>query len=293
MLFCVEWDIATDDVDIEYTWKCNPSEDTCKNENDVSTWGYTSFFVLMLMFLLKDLIDGFKMVVLSGKKRHRPSLRARFFIGGMILCAISVVRFIVFFSNMCFTQAHHLLSQFIIYASAVYIWATATTDTEVIADAVIVLFVMQLDEEVFVLLESHCSSLVNKIQHKNKDKDSQDQALREVPAPTRAIREDEEEKLDEQFEDAVFQNNSPTKKVSELNERIENLEVQVERLRNTTQVNNGQEVEQHGKKQAVINKLSLAHGEKPTLQEQVEELSQVVLRMGLEISRLSVTQAQT
>ena len=100
--------------DIEYSWKCNPSEDKCEDTNDVTPMGYSILFVLMVVFLFKDLIDGLKMVILSGKKRHSHSLRARFFIAGIIVCSVTMVRFLRDLPNLLHVSlpaviaVHHL-----------------------------------------------------------------------------------------------------------------------------------------------------------------------------------------
>jgi hypothetical protein len=59
----------------------------------------------MFIHLAKDVINGFKMIVLSGKERHSYRARMRFFAGGTILVSITL---------------------FALYASIVYNKATAT-----------------------------------------------------------------------------------------------------------------------------------------------------------------------
>jgi hypothetical protein len=59
----------------------------------------------MFVHLAKDVINGFKMIVLSGKERHSYRARMRFFSGGTILVSITL---------------------FALYASIVYNKATAT-----------------------------------------------------------------------------------------------------------------------------------------------------------------------
>merc|ERR1719491_1266430 len=96
----------------------------------------------MIVFLLSDLLSGLKMIKLSGKKRHSKSFRARLFSGGVILCCITM---------------------YTVYASAIYILATATSDTELVTDSVVILILTQVDEKFFELLEAHCSSWTNKM----------------------------------------------------------------------------------------------------------------------------------
>ena len=49
------------------------------------------------------------------------------------------------------------LSQYTIFASAIYIQATATSDTELVTDAAIILFIMEFDEKLFELIKTHAS----------------------------------------------------------------------------------------------------------------------------------------
>ena len=112
----------------------------------------------------------------------------------------------------------------------------------------------------------------------------------EVPVLPRSV---EEEKAEDQVEDeSFFRQDIPTRKNSELNERIENLEVQVQKLCNIVQGNNEQDADQSDEEQAVNDGLSLPDRGKSRLQEQIEDHSQIVLRMGLEINRLSVSQVE-
>ena len=88
----ISWDFQSG-VDMEYTWKCNPNKNQCEDTNDVTKRDWVIFIILMIVFLLKDLVSGLKMIKLSGKKRHSKSFRARLFSGGVILCCITMVRY--------------------------------------------------------------------------------------------------------------------------------------------------------------------------------------------------------
>merc|ERR1719162_1686333 len=93
------------------------------------------------------------MIKLSGKKRHSKSFRARLFSGGVILCCITM---------------------YTVYASAIYIMATATSDTELVTDSVVILILTEVDEKFFELLEAHCSSWRKKMKGKQKKKEKRD-----------------------------------------------------------------------------------------------------------------------
>lgn len=242
--------------DIEYSWSCNPSDNRCIDTNGVTNMGYTIFVILMIVFLSTDLICGLKLVVLSGKRRHSHSVRARFFIGGIALCSVTM---------------------YIVYVSTLYIMATARSDTDVVTDAVIILFITDIDEKVFDLLQANGSSLTNKLQDKDTEENSKDHPLQGASAPVRPARgEEEEEKVEEQVEDgSVFKQDFQIRKVSvltrenaELNERLEKLDKE-------------QDIEQNNEEQGTLR-----------LQEQVETLSHTVVRMELEMKLLKMTLEQ-
>ena len=70
-------------------------------------------------------INGVKLVVLSGGSHHTRSKNIRFFIGGVLL---------------------NVASLFTVYASFTYNSAIATSDTDLITNAVIILFIADIDE---------------------------------------------------------------------------------------------------------------------------------------------------
>merc|ERR1712194_902526 len=126
-------------VDVSYTWKCNPLRNRCEDTYSVTWHGWLIFIALMVVFLAKDVICGLKMVNLSGKRRHSHGLRLRLFSGGVILWGISM---------------------YTVFASAIYIKATATSDTELVTDAAIIIFIMEFDEKLFELIQAHASRWV-------------------------------------------------------------------------------------------------------------------------------------
>ena len=66
-----------------------------------------------------------KLIILSAKERHPHHRRVRFFFGGMFLSAVSL---------------------FTLFVSTIYNEAIATSNTEIIANSVIILFITDLDE---------------------------------------------------------------------------------------------------------------------------------------------------
>merc|ERR1712157_131544 len=113
------------------------------------TWeGWTIFGILMAVFLLKDLIGGLKLVILSGKNWHTYTKRLRFLFGGIMICCITM---------------------YIIYVSAIYNKAIATTDTEAIYNSVIILFIMEIDSRVFQLIKAYNEGWITKITKQNRE----------------------------------------------------------------------------------------------------------------------------
>jgi len=118
-------DLSDDNVDLIYSWKCNRDKMDCRNTSDLDWQGWTVFAVLMATHLLKDIINGTKMVILSAKERHDLATRTRYFIGGTLVTTVTA---------------------FTLYVSTIYNVAIATSNTEVIANSVIILFIMDIDE---------------------------------------------------------------------------------------------------------------------------------------------------
>jgi len=84
-----EVDLADDNVDLIYSWKCSRDQDDCRDTSDLTWRGWTVFGVLMATHLLKDLINGIKMIVLSAKERHETNTRARYFVGGTLMATVT------------------------------------------------------------------------------------------------------------------------------------------------------------------------------------------------------------
>jgi len=132
-ILAADFDLANDNSDLVYTWKCNRDSIICKDKNDLSPYGWVVFAVLMAAFLSKDVFSGAKMIVLAGKRRHSTQRRVKFFIGGTFLVSITV---------------------FILYVSAIYNKTIATSNTDLIINSVAILFIMEIDERVYELIEN-------------------------------------------------------------------------------------------------------------------------------------------
>jgi len=84
-----EVDLSDDNVDLIYSWKCSRDQEDCRDTSDLNWRGWTVFGVLMATHLLKDLINGIKMIVLSAKERHEKNTRSRYFVGGTLMATVT------------------------------------------------------------------------------------------------------------------------------------------------------------------------------------------------------------
>ena len=98
----------------------------------------------MVAHLLKDAINAAKLIFLSAKERYSPQDRIRFFYGGTLLTFISL---------------------FTLFVSTIFNLAIATSDTEVIVNSVIILFVDDVDELFYDILNVINSRLVKVMSH--------------------------------------------------------------------------------------------------------------------------------
>merc|ERR1712085_245747 len=209
-------------VDVSYTWKCNPLKDRCENTYSVTWHGWLIFIALMVVFLAKDVICGLKMVNHSGKRRHSHVLRLRLFSGGVILWGISM---------------------YTVFASAIYINATATSDTELVTDAAIIIFIMEFDDKLFELIQAHASRWMDGVFEADKqerEEDSQDK--NEAEKNGEEGHENEEEKEEEKAE-KVDKEQGEDSSLTLLKSKVEKLEGQVEMLCNKLQDYEEQDIE--------------------------------------------------
>lgn len=126
-----EIDLSDDASDLVYTWFCPRDNAECRDLGDLTKSGWFAFFVLMIAHILKDIINGMKMIVLSGKARNDLQTRIRFFVGGTVLFSISLFTF---------------------YASVIYNAAIASSNTEIIMNSVVIVFICDVDELFYDIL---------------------------------------------------------------------------------------------------------------------------------------------
>ncbi|KAL7505943.1 hypothetical protein ACHAXN_003319 [Cyclotella atomus] len=152
-IFAAEFDLSDDKSDLVYTWRCPRDNIECSDKGDANPRGWLVFTILMISHLLADLINGVKMILLSAKPGHSVKTRMRFFIGGIFLSTITL---------------------FTLFASTIYNKAIATSNTEIIVNAVIILFITDLDEHFFGLLRTISPKLVERMSYNTLNSEEED-----------------------------------------------------------------------------------------------------------------------
>mmetsp|Transcript_12867 Transcript_12867/g.18746 ORF Transcript_12867/g.18746 Transcript_12867/m.18746 type:complete len:312 (+) Transcript_12867:1-936(+) len=109
-----------------YAKRCPPNGLECEDDDDTTTLGWISLFLVMLTYLMTDIVKGSKLIFRAG---ILSSLRL--FVAGIILLIITVLA---------------------ILSSYFYNRATALSNTEIILNSVILLFTTDIDEWVHRLL---------------------------------------------------------------------------------------------------------------------------------------------
>ena len=157
-----EIDLSDDNVDLIYSWKCNRDQIDCDDTSDLDWRGWTVFGVLMATHLLKDIINGVKLVTLSAKQRHNWDTRLRYFIGGTLM--VNITAFTLYVStiyNAAIATSKCLSSgicscRFMSYISqctlTLFVLYGDIDNTEIIANSVIILFIMDIDELIFDIM---------------------------------------------------------------------------------------------------------------------------------------------
>mmetsp|Transcript_10296 Transcript_10296/g.22342 ORF Transcript_10296/g.22342 Transcript_10296/m.22342 type:complete len:1541 (-) Transcript_10296:66-4688(-) len=126
-----EIDLNEENIDLVYSWKCPRDKLECKDTADDGWQGWVLFSILVIAHLLKDLISGTKLLILSAKRRHSMLTRARHFAGGWLLFSVTA---------------------FAMFVTFLYNRAIATSNTELIMNAVIILFICDLDEMFYEII---------------------------------------------------------------------------------------------------------------------------------------------
>jgi len=126
-----EVNLSDDKSDLAYTYKCPRDQDECRDTSDLTWQGWTVYAILMAAYLMKDAINGAKLIVLSAKKRHSSNTKTRLFFGGTLLASVT---------------------SFTFYVSTIYNAAIATSNTDIIVNSVVILFITDVDELFYDIL---------------------------------------------------------------------------------------------------------------------------------------------
>lgn len=120
--------LGSEVTDWSFTFRCPGNDLDCENESTRGKFGWVLFAVVLFSFLGKDLIKCFfqlRMAVLGG--------HFKLFISGSTLYFLTVLA---------------------AFTSIVYNFALATTNTDLIMNVVILLFISDLDERILEMLEA-------------------------------------------------------------------------------------------------------------------------------------------
>jgi len=160
---------------------------------------------------MTDIISGLRLIVLSGKSRHRKLRRLRFFVGGFCLL---------------------FLSAFTVFATAVYNLAIARSNTEILINVVIILFISEIDEQFFRGIQAASPRWVENLRWKKnvntKDDDVQDR-LHELDARLRNA-EQRTESANKEQEKSPQDSLSPPSPFDTTRSTVEGLERRLESI---------------------------------------------------------------
>jgi len=191
----IDW--TTDSTALVYTWKCPRNQPDCTDSNALNLQGWLAFAYLMAIHLTKDITRGTKLIAFSAKGRHTFHQKARFFIGGLLMNTVAL---------------------YTLYVSFYYNLAIATSNREIIENSVIILFVLEVDEYTYDILETINKSWVVRLM-----KDGE----QEVPIiDTSSIEQDNEEgrPTADSLHEITTENDALVIKVKSLEKRVEDLE---------------------------------------------------------------------
>lgn len=136
-LFVRAADITNETSDLEYTMLCARNSLECDDDKHLSFYGAIIFILVLSVWLLRDVLASLKLFLLAMWKKDID-----FFFASLIIFLVSI---------------------FSIWTSIFYNYAIASKDTELIVNAVILLFVNELDERLFQLVEDCGISWVDEV----------------------------------------------------------------------------------------------------------------------------------
>eukprot|EP00594_Rhizosolenia_setigera_P002678 CAMPEP_0178953772 /NCGR_PEP_ID=MMETSP0789-20121207/8606_1 /TAXON_ID=3005 /ORGANISM="Rhizosolenia setigera, Strain CCMP 1694" /LENGTH=195 /DNA_ID=CAMNT_0020635071 /DNA_START=67 /DNA_END=654 /DNA_ORIENTATION=- len=107
---------------------CPPNSLDCENSYKVSDYGFFVFGLILTIWLLKDIVGSVKLILVSFQHRNID-----FFFAGTVVFTVTMLS---------------------LWSSIIYIIAIAVKNTDLIKDAVVLLFVIEIDERIYELVEN-------------------------------------------------------------------------------------------------------------------------------------------
>ena len=120
-LFLVRSNFGDDETDWQFTMRCS-EHDGCEDEKSSSPFGWTMLFIVIISFLGNDIVKSILQLWISIE-----TLNLRIALSGAVLCFLTALA---------------------IFTSVIYNKALADSDTELIMNAVVLLFVNEIDESI-------------------------------------------------------------------------------------------------------------------------------------------------
>lgn len=109
--------------DFIYTWRCPRNSESCDDDSNVSIYGWIVWALLVFTSILEDVANGIKLIFLAASRTDIHS-----FCGSAIILSMSALA---------------------AWTSLVYNRAIATSSTELIVNAVILLFINDIDDQIY------------------------------------------------------------------------------------------------------------------------------------------------
>lgn len=127
-VFLVRSNFWHDETDWEFTMRCSENNDDCIDENSSTVVGWLMLYIVIVSFLGHDLVTSILQLWIAVE-----SLDIKLAISGAFLCFLTILG---------------------AFTSIMYNKALASSDTELIMNAVVLLFVSDLDEKILMILKS-------------------------------------------------------------------------------------------------------------------------------------------
>jgi len=135
-------DPSDDSNDFTYSWRCPRNSIDCKFDSDIGPQGWVAFSLIISSYLMTDLVNGLKLLGIFTMMDDAPLKRCQCFFSGLFLFLITFLT---------------------LYTSIMYNMVIATSDTELVINAVVILFIMDLDEYFYSVLEANGSKWLDDI----------------------------------------------------------------------------------------------------------------------------------